>query len=149
MTKIQRADAEALATLVRRMRPDWNQAGTVAAIQRCTTGAFSEVAVALIRLAEDGTVRSPDLLNTAGHWWFRAAKGEQPAGEAIRHRDTCHVHPGWDRTTCQPCADERGPTLTPEQVAENAAQLRALIADKQRQVRELNAERRRLQGAKP
>src|SRR5689334_13424900 len=77
MSLIHRADAEALATFVRRLRPDWNQAGTVAAIQASRTAALSEVAVALIRLAEDGSAKTPALLNTDGHWWFRAARNEQ------------------------------------------------------------------------
>ena len=147
--KIDRATAQAFAQAINRIRPDWDVPGIRAVIERSPrNAALSEILVAAVRLAERPDVRSPGLLLEDGPWWDTAATGNtRPAW--VSQRDLCHVHPGWDRTTCQPCADERGPTLTPEQVAENAAQLRALIADKQRQVRELNAERRRLQGAKP
>ena len=100
MTTPSRTDAEALATFTRRLRPDWNHAGIVAAILACRTAALSETAVALIRMAEDGSVQTPGLLNTPGRWWFKAADQDRPAGEATRNRDRCPEHPDHDRLEC-------------------------------------------------
>ncbi len=84
MTRIQRADAEALATYVRRLRPPtgdlaWGQAQTVAAIQDCRGVPLMEVGIAISRLAGDLTVRSPSLLSQDGHWWYRAGAGTTTA----------------------------------------------------------------------
>ena len=146
--KIDRATAQAFAQAVNRIRPDWDVPGIRAVIERSPrNAALSEILVAAVRLAERPDVRSPGLLLEDGPWWDTAATGNtRPAW--VSQRDLCPDH-GQPRRDCRPCADERGPNLTPDQIAENAAKLRALIADKQRQVRELNAERRRLQGAKP
>ena len=90
---------------------------------------WGEVGIALIRLAEDGSVRSPELLNTAGHWWVRAARGEQPAGEALRHHDMCPHHPANDRVTCREGSDCAGtPPPTPEETAAGIALARAALA---------------------
>ena len=153
MTSHQRADAEALATFVRRLRPPtgaaaWGQAQTVKAILECREP-MSETAVALIRLAEDQTVRTPALLNQSGPWWYRASRTETPAGPPTRNLDRCPEHPAHDRRDCLDCHRETGPELTPDEIRTNAQALRAQIADTQRRVRELNAERRRLQGAQP
>ena len=120
-----RVQAEALATFVRHLRPDWDHPGIVHAIGRCQREAVSEIAVALIRLAENGQAKTPALLPEPGRHWKRAGLDDAPAGPNSRNLDRCHVHPGQDRRTCQPCADERGPELTPEQIAEQARALRA------------------------
>ena len=56
---------------------------------------------------------------------------------------------GNPRTTCLDCRRDVGPELTPEQITTTAQAIHAQIADTQRRVRELNAERRRLQGGQP
>ena len=54
MTKVQ---AEALAAFVARIRPEWRPAGILAALEKAAaTADVHDVACALIRLAEDGTV---------------------------------------------------------------------------------------------
>ena len=155
MTHIHRGDAEALATFVRRLRPapgqpgHWNQAGTVTAIQACKAP-LSETAIALIRLAEDTTIRSPSLLNSDGHWWHRAAKGEQPSEASARYRQVmCPEHPTQPAATCQPCADARGPELTPEQIAAEAERIRKQIASDRATKREQDAQLRDRQETQP
>ena len=143
-----RVQAEALATFVRQLRPDWDHPGIVAAIGRCKREPLSEVAVALIRLAENGQAKTPALLPEPGRHWNRAALDDRPAGPNTRNLDMCPDH-GNPRRDCLDCRRETGPDLTTEQIAANAQALRAQIADTQRRVRELNAERRRLQGAQP
>ncbi len=100
MTSIRLAEAQALATFARYIRPDWNQAGVVDAIGKCRNVALSEVAVALIRLAEDGSVKTPALLPTAGRHWARASRDETPTGPNLAHRDMCLEHPDTDRREC-------------------------------------------------
>ena len=143
-----RVQAEALATFVRQLRPDWDHPGIVAAIGRCKREPLSEVAVALIRLAENGQAKTPALLPEPGRHWNRAAIDDRPAGPNLRNLDLCPEH-GNPRRDCLDCRRDAGPDLTPEQIAANAQALRAQIADTQRRVRELNAERRRLQGSQP
>ena len=157
MTHINRGDAEALATFVRRLRPHagepghWNQAGTVTAIQQCKAP-LSETAIALIRLAEDTTVRSPSLLNSDGHWWHRAAKGEQPSEAATRYRQVmCPEHPQHPLGTenCPECQKDAGDRLTPEQIAANAARIRQEIEDAARRTREQDAQLHARQETQP
>lgn len=123
--------------------PEWDTPGIRAALA-ATEGPPGAVLAAACLAAEDPALAKPSAAAFRKHWPVNATATPPRAPQL----DLCPDH-GQPRRDCQPCADERGPDLTPEQVAENAAQLRALIADKQRQVRELNAERRRLQGAKP
>lgn len=143
-----RVQAEALATFVRQLRPDWDHPGIVAAIGRCKREPLSEVAVALIRLAENGQAKTPALLPEPGRHWKRAALDDTPAGPNTRNLDLCPEH-GNPRRDCLDCHRETGPELTPDEIRTNAQALRAQIADTQRRVREMNAERRRLQGAQP
>lgn len=143
-----RVQAEALATFVRLIRKDWDHPGIVAAIGRCKREPLSEVAVALIRLAENGQAKTPALLPEPGRHWTRAALDDRPAGPALRNLDLCPEH-GNPRRDCLDCRRDAGPELTPEQIAANAQAVRAQIADTQRRVRELNAERRRLQEGQP
>lgn len=140
MTSIGRTDAEALATFVRRLRPDWNQAGTVHAISQCRDGALSEIAVALIRLAEDGSVKTPSLLTSPGRHWNRASRDETPAGPNLRHLDMCPDHPNVERTHCT----QHEPIATPEAIkAARALITRAVLdaADYHRQMQALGRER--------
>lgn len=143
-----RVQAEALATFVRQLRPDWDHPGIVHAIGRCQREPLSEIAVALIRLAENGQAKTPALLPEPGRHWKRAALDDTPAGPNTRNLDLCPDH-GNPRRDCLDCRRDAGPELTPEQIAANAAAMRAQVREMQRQVREGNAERRRLQGAQP
>jgi len=152
MSRHQRADAEALATFVRRLRPPtgdaaWGQAQTVQAILACREP-MSETAVALIRLAEDQTVRTPTLLNQPGPWWHRASRDERPAGPNTRNLDHCPIHPGHERRDCRPCRDDHGPTLDDQARAAAADECRGVIAELQRKVRELRAEREALKAGR-
>jgi len=113
MTRFSRADTEALATFTRRLRPDWNHPGIITAIDACREGSLSEVAVALIRLAEDGTVTTPALLPRPGRHWMRAAVGDAPAGPNLRNSIPCHVHPD----QVMPCPTCRHDAETAEPVA--------------------------------
>ena len=84
MSSTTRVQAEALATLVRLIRPDWDHPGIVHAIGRCKREPLSEVAVALIRLAENGQAKTPALLPEPGRHWKRAALDDTPAGPNTR-----------------------------------------------------------------
>ena len=137
-----RAQAEALATFVRLIRKDWDHPGIVAAIGRCKREPLSEVAVALIRLAENGQAKTPALLPEPGRHWKRAGLDDAPAGPNIRNLDRCPDH-GNPRRDCLDCRRETGPDLTPEQIRANAAALRTQIAQAGRErVARLAAQRK-------
>jgi len=124
--------------------PEWDAPGIRAALTGCE-GTPGAVLAAACLAAEDAALAKPSVAALRNHWPINA-KSEPPRTPQL---DRCLVHPGQDRRTCRACADERGPELTPEQVAANAAAMRAQVREMQRQVREGNAERRRLQGAQP
>jgi len=143
-----RAQAEALATFVRLIRKDWDHPGIVAAIGRCKREPLSEVAVALIRLAENGQAKTPALLPEPGRHWTRAALDDTPAGPNTRNLDHCPIHPGHERRDCRPCRDDHGPTLDDQARAAAADECRGVIAELQRKVRELRAEREALKAGR-
>ena len=143
-----RVQAEALATFVRQLRPDWDHPGIVAAIGRCKREPLSEVAVALIRLAENGQAKTPALLPEPGRHWNRAAIDDRPAGPALRNLDLCPEH-GNPRRDCLDCRRDAGPDLTPEQIAANAAALRTQIAQAGRERVARLAAQRKAQGEAP
>ncbi len=120
--------------------PEWDAPGIRAALTGCE-GTPGAVLAAACLAAEDAALAKPSVAALRNHWPINA-KSEPPRTPQL---DRCLVHPGQDRRTCRACADERGPELTPEQIAEQARALRAQVADQQRQVRELNAQRRAIQ----
>ena len=148
MSSTTRAQAEALATFVRQLRPDWDHPGIVHAIGRCHREALSEIAVALIRLAENGQAKTPALLPEPGRHWKRAALDDTPAGPNTRNLDHCPIHPGHERRDCRPCRDDHGPTLDDQARAAAADECRGVIAELQRKVRELRAEREALKAGR-
>ena len=145
MSTTTRVQAEALATFVRLLRPDWDHPGIVHAIGRCQREAISETAVALIRLAENGQAKTPALLPEPGRHWKRAGLDDAPAGPNVRNLDRCPEH-GNPRTDCLDCRRETGPDLTPEQIAANAAALRTQVAAKGRERVARLAAQRKAQG---
>ena len=140
-----RVQAEALATFVRLLRPDWDHPGIVHAIGRCQREAISETAVALIRLAENGQAKTPALLPEPGRHWKRAGLDDAPAGPNSRNLDRCPEH-GNPRTDCLDCRRENGPELTAEQIAANVAALRSQVAAKGRERVARLAAQRKAQG---
>ena len=102
MTKVQ---AEALAAFVARIRPEWRPAGILAALEKAAaTADVHDVACALIRLAEDGTVKTPGLLPQAGPHWLKP-DGSKPARRGD-HTLTCPEHA--ERLPCGRCIADTG-----------------------------------------
>lgn len=70
---VTRPQAQMLATLAAACRPNgarrWDQAGTMAAIERLYDRDLSEVIMATIRAARDRDVETPGVLPTAGPHW--------------------------------------------------------------------------------
>ena len=115
--KITRTQAEALATLATKLRPDWRHAGVMAAIAKCPDADPFDIARALVNLAADPTVQTPGLLHRGGPHWLRP-DGEKPARRGD-HAVRCPEHP--DQTQpCQPCKADATPM--PDEV-------RAALAD--------------------
>ena len=123
--------------------PEWDEAGIRAALTACEGSPGSVLAAAALA-AEDASLRAPSVAALRHHWPVNALSSMP----RVPNLDLCPDH-GNPRRDCLDCRRETGPDLTPEQIRANAAALRTQIADTQRRVRELNAERRRLQGAQP
>ena len=102
MTKVQ---AEALAAFVARVRPEWRPAGILAALEKAAaTADVHDVACALIRLAEDATVKTPGLLPQPGPHWLKP-DGSKPARRGD-HTLTCPEHA--ERLPCGRCIADTG-----------------------------------------
>jgi hypothetical protein len=119
MTRVQ---AEALTAFVVRVRTDWRPAGVLAALEKAapTTDVYS-VAVALLNLAADETVKTPGLLPMPGPHW-RKWDGSTP-GRRGDHDMPCPEHPTQVHP-CPTCKAEK-PPLSDEGLAE----LRAVVAE--------------------
>ena len=117
--KITRVQAEALATLATKLRPDWRHAGVMAAIEKCTTEEPCDIARALINLAADPTVQTPGLLHHGGPHWLRP-DGEKPARRGD-HAVRCTRHP-INVEPCPQCRADPDHTPMPDEV-------RAALAD--------------------
>lgn len=102
MTKVQ---AEALAAFVARIRPEWRPAGILTALEKAApTADVHDVACALIRLAEDATVKTPGLLPQPGPHWLKA-DGSKPARRGD-HTMTCPEHA--EHLPCGRCIADTG-----------------------------------------
>lgn len=102
MTKVQ---AEALAAFVARIRPEWRPAGILAALEKAApTADVHDVACALIRLAEDATVKTPGLLPQPGPHWLKP-DGSKPARRGD-HTMACPEHA--ERLPCGRCIADTG-----------------------------------------
>ena len=102
MTEVQ---AQALAAFVSRVRTDWNPPGIVAALEKAApTADVHDVACALIRLAEDATVKTPGLLPQPGPHWLKP-DGSKPARRGD-HTLTCPEHA--ERLPCGRCIADTG-----------------------------------------
>ena len=123
--------------------PEWDAPGIRAALTGCE-GAPGSVLAAACLAAEDPACLKPSPAALRTHWPVNALSSLP----RVPQLDLCPDH-GNPRRDCLDCRRETGPDLTPEQIAANAAALRAQVREMQRQVREGNAERRRLQGAQP
>lgn len=112
MTRVQ---AEALTAFVVRLRTDWRPAGVLAALEKAapTTDVYS-VAVALLNLAADDTVKTPGLLPAPGPHW-RKWDGSTP-GRRGDHDMPCPEHPTQVHP-CPTCKAEK-PPLSDAAIAE-------------------------------
>ena len=122
--------------------PEWDAPGIRAALTGCEGSPGSVLAAALIA-AEDASLRAPSVAALRHHWPVNALSSMP----RVPNLDLCPDH-GNPRSDCGPCRRETGPELTPDEIAANAAALRAQIADQQRKVRELRAEREALKAGR-
>ena len=71
---ITKAQSQALAAFISRVRDDWDHAGIVAAIERAATlGTPAEIGTALCRLAGNHELRTPALLASPGTHWHETS----------------------------------------------------------------------------
>lgn len=119
---LTRPMAQRLAEFIHMTRPEWNTPGILSALEQAstTTDALS-IARALVNIADDPTVKTPGMLTRPGQHW-RTPAGELPPRRGD-HNVPCPDHPG-DHD--MPCPNPS--TLTPEQVAQLAAEAKAALA---------------------
>lgn len=96
-TTISRDQAYALAALVRTLRPDWEERGTVKAISDARTmGTPAEVCIATIKAANVTTNRTPAVIAMPGkHWQHEPAPTTPDAawyGPPDRNSRRCTEH---------------------------------------------------------
>lgn len=122
--------------------PEWDAPGIRAALTG-SEGSPGSVLAAACLAAEDTNLRAPSVAALRHHWPVNAPSSMP----RVPNLDLCPDH-GNPRSGCGPCRRETGPELTPDEIAANAAALRAQIADQQRKVRELRAEREALKAGR-
>ena len=115
MMTITREQAHALAALVRTIRPDWDERGTVKALSDAREmGTPVEVCIAALRAADCATNRTPAVIAMKGsHWSAPTAQPQQP------WQTTYGLPPTPDEPRCEkhghqrlPCASCRADELT-------------------------------------
>ena len=112
--RIDRAQAEALAAFIIRVRTDWSHGGVMAAIGKVTDADPLDIARALVNLAADPTALTPALLEKPGPWWRNPeSRNVAPPRNSMR----CHDHPDHE-VPCPACraAYEANPPR-PESIA--------------------------------
>ena len=118
--RIDRAQAEALAAFIIRVRTDWSHGGVMAAIGKVTDADPLDIARALVNLATDPTALTPALLEKPGPWWRNPeSRNVAPPRNSMR----CHEHPDQEMP-CATCRAELVPA-TASQIAGHMAAIRA------------------------
>ena len=124
MTEVQ---AQALATFVARIRPDWDHPGIMAALGKAANlGSPVQVARALVNLAENPDLRTPAILAQPGSHW------SAPNGERVQIRGANDVHCPEHPSSVHPCPQCAAKRCTPDPV-EHADYLAAKEALRGRQ----------------
>ena len=96
-----RAQGVAIATAVQQVRPEWDHAGIVAALEKASTlGTPAEVAAAAFRLAGNLQARTPGMLHQPGAHWSVPTQGG-PTVSVIQTR--CGEHPAHPASRCPEC----------------------------------------------
>ena len=116
--------AWAVAHLVAELRPDWQTEGVVAALKRCADGSPFLVALAAIRAAADGNLRTPGAIPTAGDHWDEGIKSQPRTS----FNTPCPDHPG-ETLPCGRCARDRVPADDNPALALARAQLASARAN--------------------
>ena len=132
---LSQQQARYLAELVATIRPEWQVAGLMASLAKCRNERPVNVALALLRMADDAGVRNPGALpNPDGpHWSER--KGDPMPHQPARKEHECRAHPGEHADRCRACASDRlaGTTTKPRRdtagvdVSKHVATLRAQV----------------------
>lgn len=96
-----RAQLEAIATAVNRVRPDWDVPGIRSALTKAEAAPW-EVAVAAFRLAGTPDVRTPAFIPDRGRHWADTEVGKRPAPmRCPDHDEPAHM--------CRGCVAESVP----------------------------------------
>ena len=122
--------------------PTWDEAGIRAALTGCEGSPGSVLAAAALA-AEDTNLRAPSVAALRHHWPVNALSSMP----RVPNLDLCPDH-GNPRRDCRPCRDDHGPTLDDHARAAAADECRGVIAELQRKVRELRAEREALKAGR-
>ena len=95
----------AIATAVQQVRPEWDHAGILAALEKASTlGTPAEVAAAAFRLAGNLQVRTPGMLAQPGKHWRAPAEGGPTVSVVVTR---CGEHPEHPAARC-PLCETRG-----------------------------------------
>lgn len=106
MTQVQ---AEALATLVTRLRPDWDHVGLMSVIGKARhMGTATQISRALLALCENRELRTPALLAEKGRHWQQDG---EPIGPNGSHNIRCPEH-SLSVMPCPECAAKKCPPPT-------------------------------------
>ena len=98
-----RSQAVAVATAVQQVRPEWDHAGILAALEKASTlGTPAEVAAAAFRLAGNLQVRTPGMLAQPGAHWKAPAEGGPTVSVVVTR---CGEHTAHPAARCPECEE--------------------------------------------
>ena len=98
-----RSQAVAVATAVQQVRPEWDHAGILAALEKASTlGTPAEVAAAAFRLAGNLQVRTPGMLAQPGAHWKAPAEGGPTVSVVVT---SCGEHTAHPAARCPECEE--------------------------------------------
>lgn len=94
--------ARPLAATVHALRPDWDTAGILSALQRCAGRNEFDVAVAAIKAAADPGAKTPGVIPSDGPHWRERVSAERTPRNPMPHEE-CRAHLGQFRGSCSGC----------------------------------------------
>lgn len=107
---MSRNQGQVVAAVVHALRPDWDPAGIMAALQRAARlGDAFEVTLAAVAAAQEPTNRTPAVIALEGAHWSRARTSPPTPtpGPGARARCTVYGHEHYLAHNCAGCKTDR------------------------------------------
>ena len=128
MTTPSRTSAEnALAQVIRAIRPDWDTPGILSALRSRPMVALDQVAAAALWATTRTDQHTPHLIAEDNGEALDRLLGKQLGPPTPMPTRNCWTHPDQPRGACADCAAQARTVATPDRVSQHIAQAKAAI----------------------